>query len=210
MTPPEMATATRRTQKERREKTRRKLLDAAVAVLAEVGYARCTFALVAKEAGLTTGALQYHFGTKTNLLQAVLMEHLFPIMQMDLPQSQAGKPLKVRCKVMVEWGWKIYGDPDYPVVWDIILGAREDPVLREQVVNYQRKLVKAALRFTEILFEDLSISRAQLRELSIFYSAQLRGLALLRPFHYDERFFRRQLRLLCETLEQHVKSKFLA
>ena len=73
----EAAPRVRRTQQERRDSTRLKLLEATVECLVELGYARTTTLAVAQRAGISHGALFKHFPTKAALLGAAV-EHLFP------------------------------------------------------------------------------------------------------------------------------------
>ncbi|MFD3701862.1 TetR/AcrR family transcriptional regulator [Nocardia sp. NPDC058658] len=61
---------TRRTQVERREETRRILLDAAFDALVEFGFRGTTTSEVAHRAGVSLGALLHHFPTKAELLTA--------------------------------------------------------------------------------------------------------------------------------------------
>ena len=66
----------RRTQAERRQGTRTRILDAAVEVLRKNGYAHFRTADVAKAAGVSRGAQLHHFATKEKLVYAT-MEHVF-------------------------------------------------------------------------------------------------------------------------------------
>jgi AcrR family transcriptional regulator len=68
------APASTRTQAERRAASRRRLLDAAIECLAELGYARTTFAEVLSRAGLSNGAMWRHFPSKVDLLVAATQE----------------------------------------------------------------------------------------------------------------------------------------
>jgi AcrR family transcriptional regulator len=61
----------RRTQKERREGTIRKLLDAATETLIDVGYAEASVQRICARAGLSQGALFRHFATREALMVAV-------------------------------------------------------------------------------------------------------------------------------------------
>jgi AcrR family transcriptional regulator len=61
---------------ERKAATRARLLDAAARVYARQGFAGATLDEVAAEAGFTKGAVYAHFGSKENLLMALLQEHL--------------------------------------------------------------------------------------------------------------------------------------
>jgi AcrR family transcriptional regulator len=61
---------------ERRARTRAALLEAAVRVYARRGFDGATIDAIAEEAGFTKGAVYDHFGSKENLLFALLDEHL--------------------------------------------------------------------------------------------------------------------------------------
>jgi AcrR family transcriptional regulator len=61
---------------ERRAQTRAQLLDAAARVYARRGFAGATLDEVAAEAGFTKGAVYGHFGSKENLLLALVEEYL--------------------------------------------------------------------------------------------------------------------------------------
>jgi AcrR family transcriptional regulator len=61
---------------ERRARTRGQLLAAAARVYARRGFEGATLDEVAEEAGFTKGAVYDHFGSKENLLFALLDEHL--------------------------------------------------------------------------------------------------------------------------------------
>lgn len=69
----EASTVQRDTPKSRR--TRARILDEAVRVIAEQGYAATTNAAVAEAAGITRGAMLYHFPTRETLLKAAI-EHI--------------------------------------------------------------------------------------------------------------------------------------
>lgn len=66
----------RRTQAERSGETRRRILDAAVALLGERGYAGLRTGDVALAAGVSKGAQTHHFPSKETLVVAVV-EHVF-------------------------------------------------------------------------------------------------------------------------------------
>src|SRR5258708_25223393 len=71
-----LGTARRRTQAERTEETRTRILKAASELIRRRGYARFRTADVAAEAGLSRGAQLHHFPTKDSLVVATL-EYVF-------------------------------------------------------------------------------------------------------------------------------------
>ncbi|MDW6061909.1 TetR/AcrR family transcriptional regulator [Streptomyces sp. FXJ1.4098] len=68
-------TALRDPKQDRSRATRRRLLEAAVACLAEHGWTRSTVAVVAGRAGVSRGAAQHHFPTREDLFTAAV-EHV--------------------------------------------------------------------------------------------------------------------------------------
>src|SRR4051794_36806117 len=87
----------RRTQEERSTETRRKLVEAAIRVSQESGYANLTISKVAQHAGLTNGAMQHHFSSRDELVLAVL-DALYPFVEMPFDEI-AAKKLPVRERV---------------------------------------------------------------------------------------------------------------
>lgn len=64
----------RRTQAERAATANRRMLRAAIRLIARQGYTKTTLAQVGKEAGYTGGLVSHHFGSKEGLLRE-LVEH---------------------------------------------------------------------------------------------------------------------------------------
>lgn len=58
-------------QQQRAERTRRRIVAAAAEEFAETGYPSATLHRIARGAGVTMGALTFHFPTKAALAQAV-------------------------------------------------------------------------------------------------------------------------------------------
>src|ERR1700712_5987306 len=80
-----------RTQQQRREETRRALLDAAVESLIEVGFARTTTLEVQRRAKVSRGALLHHFPSKAELLVAAV-DHLAEMRAAELRLLSAELP----------------------------------------------------------------------------------------------------------------------
>ncbi|OBI43790.1 spore coat protein CotS [Mycobacterium kyorinense] len=58
----------------RSEATRRKIIDAAIEVFGEVGYAAAGWAAIIERTGMTKGALYHHFDSKESLASAIIEE----------------------------------------------------------------------------------------------------------------------------------------
>jgi AcrR family transcriptional regulator len=66
--------ATGRTQTERREETKRRLLEAAMDLVAEGGVGAVTVAATGERAGYSRGIVNHHFGSRRALLDALARE----------------------------------------------------------------------------------------------------------------------------------------
>lgn len=67
-------TAPRRTQAERRAIATQRMIDAAIAVISEKGYSGTTLAAIGEAAGYSRGLAHHHFGSKLELMRAVVEE----------------------------------------------------------------------------------------------------------------------------------------
>ncbi len=83
---------------ERAQRTRERLLDAAVQLLAEKGSVETTFEAISKLSGISRGSIRFHFGSKSGLLFAVVdrvldiweNEAIAPLIDDDGPTTFAG------------------------------------------------------------------------------------------------------------------------
>ena len=80
---------------ERRARTRAQLLEAAARVYARRGFEGATLDAVADEAGFTKGAVYDHFGSKENLLFALLDEHLSAQIAEQIKTLRASQTIEV-------------------------------------------------------------------------------------------------------------------
>jgi AcrR family transcriptional regulator len=64
----------RRTQAERSADSRRRLIEAAITLLAERGYAGTTLLEIGRVSGLSRGLVTHHFGAKEACMEAVVVE----------------------------------------------------------------------------------------------------------------------------------------
>ncbi|REK91335.1 TetR/AcrR family transcriptional regulator [Streptomyces inhibens] len=93
-------------QQDRAIRTRRVILEAAASVFDDQGYDRATIAEVLERAGVTKGALYFHFASKEQLALAVLEEHVVDI---------AVEPQKIKLQEFVDAGqvlaFRLRSDP---------------------------------------------------------------------------------------------------
>ncbi|MGH7022595.1 MAG: TetR/AcrR family transcriptional regulator [Caulobacteraceae bacterium] len=130
--------AARRTQAERRAATRQRLLDAAIACLAERGYADTTTIAVAAAAGLSRGAMLHHFGTKAELLRAV-GEEVMRQTEAILETSVAGGGERERFLRAFDGALVQLDSPYFAAAAELLMACRADPALRSLFADINRE-----------------------------------------------------------------------
>jgi AcrR family transcriptional regulator len=129
-----------RTQQQRRDETRRALLDAAVESLTELGFARTTTLEVQKRAGLSRGALLHHFPSKAELLAATIV-HLGETRGHELEQVSPRLPRgRARIDAVLDLLWQSFTGPLFYVAMELRTAARTDAELRAALAVTERVL----------------------------------------------------------------------
>ena len=176
---------TRRTQEERRETTRRKLLEAATDCIARFGLANSSLDVIAKRASVTSGAVQHHFGTRNELLLAVVDEfgqQLFG--RSGGPWDQA-MPLDARIDRLCSQYWQTFSTPHFLAVIQIWFGVQSDPKTYRSILTRIRWFEVELDRQWIALFSDSAIGEKELRASRHVALGTMRGLALRMTYSRD-------------------------
>lgn len=132
-----------RTQQQRRDETRRALLDAAVESLIDVGFARTTTLEVQRRADVSRGALLHHFPSKAELLVAAV-DHLAEMRARELKQLAAALPeeknQKARTDAVIGLLWQCFSGTFFQVAMELRTAARTDAELRPVLAAAERAL----------------------------------------------------------------------
>jgi AcrR family transcriptional regulator len=159
--------------------TRRKVIDAAIHTILEQGFYRASSNAIADRAGLSWGVIQYHFGSRENLMLAVLQEGARRLTE-DLAKADlAGETLTERFEQYLTILEGYYGTPDYLAFIQVLLNLTHDPRTsdraRQTVIEARDAVDEDVKRLTNKLFAGTGIRRASLRN---FPFQVLRGLAM--------------------------------
>jgi AcrR family transcriptional regulator len=143
-----------RTQQQRRDETRRALLDAAVESLIEVGFARTTTLEVQRRAEVSRGALLHHFPSKAELLVAAV-DHLaemrareLKVLSLQLPASDK----RARTDAVLGLLWQCFSGTFFQVAMELRTAARTDPELRPVLATAEKALRERILAQARTLF----------------------------------------------------------
>jgi AcrR family transcriptional regulator len=170
----------RRTQQSRREETRRALLEATVASLLEVGYARTTTLEVQKRAGVSRGALLHHFPSKASLLAAAV-EHVVRVRGADLERRLGSLPRgggRAAAAAALDLLWAVYTDPYIQVSIELWSAARTDAELRAALAGQERAFGRTLRARCRQAFGDEAVARPGFDEAVDVTLQLLRGAAL--------------------------------
>lgn len=148
-----------RTQHERRTETVGRLLDASIATIIEVGYARASASAITARANLSDGALFRHFATMGDFMAATAHEvlrrqlELFTKRVADIPPD--APVLEAVLGILRD----VTGNATNAVLYELLIAARTDEklriALREVLTTYRKKIVETARSLpTSDLFPD--------------------------------------------------------
>jgi AcrR family transcriptional regulator len=165
-----------RTQAERSEHTRELLLDATIACLVELGYARTTVHEICRRAGLSRGAQQHHFTTKAELMAAAL-QHLFARLSASMFEAASALPPgPARITEGIDLLWRAYSGTLSTAAMELWVAARTDPELRAVLLPVDRALGHATLEFYRRAADD--VDEKLVEKLLLLTVNLTRGLAL--------------------------------
>ncbi len=183
---PEAARAPR-TQQQRRDETRRALLDAAVESLIEVGFARTTTLEVQRRANASRGALLHHFPSKTELLVAAV-DHLAEMRARELKTLAAQLPDgRARTDAVIELLWQCFSGTFFQVAMELRTAARTDPELRPVLITAERALRERIGMQAKALFGKDVAEHPGLERALDFTLQFMIGAAMTSVLHEDPR-----------------------
>lgn len=116
----------RRTQAERSTATRTLLLDAAVVSLLKRGYEATTTRGVARLAGVSQGAQQHHFPSKSALVTAAISHMVGQLAEQTAAQLVLAQSERARAEQFIDRLWAAHQLPLARAVFGIFHRARED------------------------------------------------------------------------------------
>lgn len=140
-------------QRRRRKQARpQELLDAALALFVEKGFAAARAEEVAQRAGVSKGTLYLYFPSKEELLKAVIAQNLATRINAgaELAATHAGSATELLSTILVDWWTQLYDSPAAGVFKLIITEVRNFPEIADfylrEVVEPAHQLLGTVLR----------------------------------------------------------------
>jgi AcrR family transcriptional regulator len=114
-------------------RTRARILDAALRLFAEAGYAGATNARIAEAARLTRGAMLYHFPTREALVEAAVA-HIQRVRTELFQRAAAAKPPEADASdYAIDAYWGLLREPAFVAFRELEAAARGEPWLAETI-----------------------------------------------------------------------------
>ncbi|MFD7223520.1 TetR family transcriptional regulator [Streptomyces sp. NPDC059892] len=162
---------------DRSRATRRRLLEAAVACLAEYGWAGSTVAVVAERAGVSRGAAQHHFPTREDLFTAAVeyvAEERSTALRALVPAGPAHR------RAAVEGIVTLYTGPLFRAALHLWVAASDEEQLRPRVTELEARVGRESHRTAvELLGADESVPGVRETVQGLLDMARGLGLATL-------------------------------
>ncbi|QUD82955.1 TetR/AcrR family transcriptional regulator [Gordonia polyisoprenivorans] len=193
------------TQRERREATITRLVDAAIATIDEVGYARTSAQLIATRAGLSYGALFRHFATMSDFMAATAREtvrrHTTAVANRfrEAARESGRTDLESLLRVLHD----LSGVPTHTAILELTMAARTDPSLQtslqQAIADGGTEIIQAA---REMLGYRSSLSDEDFTNLVFMITDLHDAEALQHPFRAPyPQISNRRIPLLLQMLE---------
>jgi AcrR family transcriptional regulator len=110
------------------------MLAAAIECILEEGYYRASSNRIARRAGVTWGVIQYHFGTREQLLLAVVRDGAEDLLRRLQDATIAGDTVEARLDSLAQVIWSHYRRPEFLAQVQVLLNLSKDPRTSEDTV----------------------------------------------------------------------------
>jgi AcrR family transcriptional regulator len=119
------------TQSEKSERTRTKILDAALQVLLQRGYAAASTIRIVEDAGVSRGAMLHHFPNRAALM-AALLRRVLEAREQAFNRALEGAAGPGGVAAIIDAFWAAVSAEEAFIPWlELTVAARTDPSLRE-------------------------------------------------------------------------------
>ena len=158
------------------QRTRARILDCAMRLFAEIGYAAATNARIAEEAKLTRGAMLYHFPTREALVDAAV-DHIqaarLALLSAAADQAPPGADVAEHA---IDAYWRALRSPPFIAFAELEAAARTDADVRARIAHAQSEFDHAQVGepFSRMLSTGVGARFQASRDLARF---MLEGLA---------------------------------
>ncbi|MBC68983.1 TetR/AcrR family transcriptional regulator [Acinetobacter sp.] len=141
-----------RTQVQRSELTRGALLKATIECLVELGYTKTTSRAISRRAGVSQGAQQYYFPTRSHMINAALSDMTLQLVNEFILELEINeKEEYLIAQEIIDQLWRAHNLPIARAVYDVMSEARDDV----EVAYHISKTLNSSVISLHKLFQNL-------------------------------------------------------
>ena len=203
-------TVPRRTQHERSESMRMRLIDATLQCLIEDGYAGTTISKIIQTAKVSRGSPVHHFPSKAALMEATaeqLVRRIYIALGKMIKNMQQSDD---RLHDLVSAGANLLKAPEISALLELLVASRQEPELAEKMQKLWLASYHTVHAAAEHYFEPVT-ERDHVGDLMIITLWFLRGMAedrhLSQNIQQADEFFNRYIKLWSIILANHLQAK---
>lgn len=201
----------RRSQLERSDAMKQRLIDATLDCLVQEGYAGTTISKIVERAGVSRGSPVHHFPSKAALIEATaeqLVRRIYIALGKMVRRVDRAED---RLQGLILAGWRdLLVKPEAAALLELLTASRHDPALATTIQKLWavafHTVKQAANHYLEPVADDDDVA-----DLMILTQWVLRGMAEDRHVNAGSaqanRFFERYLDLWSELLATHLRAK---
>jgi AcrR family transcriptional regulator len=162
------------------KRTREKIINAVVSLLKEGGISAASSSKIAQRAGITWGAAQHHFGSKEEILAAIMeiSHEEFTALMADASLRSGSRADRV--DMFVDRIWQHYQGDIYLAALEIVLAARGSPDATPSLLAERQ--ARGHVKTLREIFHDSKLDDKRLLEALIFVHCFMTGLTIERVF----------------------------
>ena len=153
--------------------TRQRVLEAARECVLKYGPLDASSNEIARRAGVSWGVIQYHFGSRTGILLAMIESGFGELLEALDPPESVDRPLEF----VVDAVWAYSSQPDYVLYTDVLRMLRRDPSSRKAVEDTLRESEAHLDQRIAKLWGTPTVSDDVLHMVRHLIFAAMRGLA---------------------------------
>lgn len=154
----------------RKQERPQELLDAALGIFSEKGFAATRLEDVAKSAGVSKGTVYLYYPNKEELLKSVVREHVSPIVQEAKKLLEPNKSSAVLVREAIHLWWQKYGSTKLSAITKIVLS--EANAFPDLARFFYEEVVKPWWDYLESLLKR-GIARGEFADIDTEYAAKV-------------------------------------
>lgn len=192
------------TRAEQAAHSRDRILDAALECIESVSLVHASSAAIARQAGMTWGAIQHHFGTRAELLLSVIERNFWELEARVRRAAIAGGTVLDRLQAFADVAWDYCRDVRYRVSLEILMEIRRDA---ESFAAYEQRIARIEPAMNEAwehLFGQVLEQTSDRAVLRILFST-MRGFAVDHHTNPRPSEFTRERALLVQALAAELE-----